>query len=213
LAERIDRADGMRDADTMAVAEAQQALYESRVWVDEWLEQKPPPTNRFALSRFREDSQNRFAQWSAWRLQQQGRKPLASRVIYRFAKAVRIKSNLTTGQIRSEGTIRPLAWMVKYGYEDRIPEVEAIAVELAGSADALDSGHMRKALTQWKNDVLTPKGIRQAQKASKAEQYRARVVSTFDRLLELAKTDQEAKAKLIEAVGYIEDTLEQENAA
>ena len=62
----------LQDKDTMAVARTQQQLFESGVWVAEWLEQKPPSAK--SSNRFDPASLNRFAQWLAWKQEERGRR-------------------------------------------------------------------------------------------------------------------------------------------
>jgi len=198
-ADQIAQADQAANRDTMAVAEAMDAMYESRAWVAEWLEQKPAPKR--PTSRWQADSRNRFAQWQAWRLEQQGRHAITGRHTYRLLNARTIAKaipNLTTGQIGSEATIRPWAWLLRNRYENRIPEVWAIAVELAGSADKVTAKHTRDALAQWKRKTFvradgTPKGNRAVTAVAKANSLRARMLDEFAELYRLACENEKAQ--------------------
>lgn len=192
-ADQIAAADQTANRDTMAVAEAMDAMYESREWVAEWLEQKPEP--RRPTSRWQADSRNRFAQWQAWKLEQAGRKTVPGPHVYRLtyaAEVVRRIPNLPAGSLRSEFAIRPLDWLRKNRYEDRTPDVWAIAVELAGGMPSqVTAKHTREALKQWKAKTFTradgtPKAPSTVTAAGKANRLRMRIVDEVAELYRLA---------------------------
>lgn len=97
-----------------------------------------------------------------------------ARNVYHLVESARIANLLVSEGLDSvktlpEGTLRPLSWYMRNRYADRAPEVFRRAVALAGSADRVTSQHVREASQQYKAEVLTPKGVRQAQRKSKAE--------------------------------------------
>lgn len=213
-ADSLTTADDITNRDTMQVAAALDELYESKTWVAEWLEQKPAPKSGRAMGRFQADSRNRFAQWLAWRLEQDGRHPLHGVHTYRLLDGVRIARqidptlNLTQGKIQSERTLRPLKWFLRY-YAARIPDVWAIAVDLAGGDPALvNSGHVKQAVKQYKGEVITPKGVQQLVKVGKATRLRIRIKSEFAEMVELAQTDQQAKDELQRLAEELEAILD-----
>lgn len=205
----------LQDKDTMAVARTQQELFESRVWVDEWLEQKPPAAR--SSNRFDPASRNRFAQWLAWKQDQRGRRAYMSSRVYQFADAAQIEALIsTTVEIRTERTIRPLAWLKKYDYLDRAPEVMALAIEKAGSADKVTGTIVREALNDYKRERLVisnpsslPKSVKARVSAAliKARRDRQKLQTTFDEMWHLASTSEEARAELQAALTYISDKV------
>lgn len=218
IADYADRLVGTEDdanRDTMSVAQAIDELYESKVWVDEWLEQKPRPKN--ASNRFDAESRNRFSQWQEWKNQQRGRKGLTGRYVYMLHDGRKVEkalgSKVNRVHIRSERTLRPLKWFLKYRYEDRIPDVWDIAVKLAGSADKVTSKHTREAVAIYKRDVLTPKGVAKAVKQNRAKTIATRTKSYFDQLVALAATDEKAKEELVALMTYQREVLTSKRAA
>ena len=209
-ADSLTTADDITNRDTMQVATALDAVYESREWVDEWLEQKPAPKTGRARSRFQADSRNRFAQWLAWRLEQDGRHALHGSHTYRLLDGATIARTLNfgSGEIQSEATIRPLKWFLRY-YKERIPDVWAIAVYLAGGSPAkVTRAHVKQAVAHYKGEVITPKGVSQLVKVGKATRLRIRIKSEFTEMVALAQTDQQAKAELERLAGELEAILD-----
>jgi hypothetical protein len=200
-ADQIAQADATANRDTMSVAEAMDAMYESREWVAEWLEQKPRPKSG-GSNRWQADSRNRFAQWIAWKLEQSGRRPVLGRHTYQLLDGVRVAKaipNLRAAQVRTEFTVRPLKWLLTNRYEERIPEVWAIAVDLAGGDPAsVTAKHTREALKQWKAKTFTradgtPKSNRAVTAAAKANSLRRRVLDEFAEMYRLACENEKAK--------------------
>jgi hypothetical protein len=157
-ADQIASAERTQNRGTMSVAAAMDSMYESREWVAEWLKQKPEPQR--PTNRWQADSRNRFAQWTAWKLEQSGRKPLVGRYTYGLLNAARVVKaadpNLNLVQIGSERAIRPLTWLIKNQYLNRAPDVWAIAVQLAGGDPTqVTAKHTRRCLTP---DELLAKG-------------------------------------------------------
>lgn len=213
-ADSLTTADDITNRDTMAVAAALDATYEAREWVAEWLEQKPAPKSGTALRRFQADSRNRFSQWLAWRLEQDGRNALHGAHVYRLldgatiARIINPDLNFATGEIKTEGTLRPLKWFLRY-YKERIPDVWAIAVDLAGGDPArVTRAHVKQAVAQYKGEVITPKGVQQLVKVGKAARLRIRIKSEFSEMVQLAQTDQQAKGELARLAGELEAILE-----
>jgi hypothetical protein len=179
-ADRLAQSDTLADTGSMAAAKALAELYERREWVDEWLEQKPILEKKAYIGGRppEPDSRNRFTQWLAWKEEQRQRRAIRSSQAYGLFAAWEVRQVLsTTAEITSERVVRPLNWMRKNRYADRIPEVWARAVELAGSTKAVTSAHTRQALADWKRDVLGAKGVRSAIRSAKAERDRARAVA------------------------------------
>ena len=208
-ADSLTTADDITNRDTMQVAAALDELYESKSWVAEWLEQKPAPKSGRAMSRFQADSRNRFAQWLAWRLEQDGRHPLHGSHTYRLLDGATIARTLNfgSGEIQSEATIRPLKWFLRY-YKERIPDVWAIAVDLAGGNPAkVTRAHVKDAVRQYKGEVITPRGVQQLVKVGKATRLRIRIKSEFTEMVELAQTDAKAKAELVRLAAELDAIL------
>jgi hypothetical protein len=185
-ADQVAAADELAQHDTMTVAEALEALYEAREWVAEFLEVKPRPKR--LSNAWKEDSRYRFSQWVMWSLERDGRTPLVNRRTYQLLDAVEVSRripNLNLVQIREERKIRPLNWLKKNGYEDRIPEVWRLAVAAAGSADKVSHRHVSMAVQQWKKEALGPRGVKTAIKASKAKTLRLRALTEVRALVTL----------------------------
>ena len=180
-AEQIADADSRNDSTSMDKAAKLEALYLSTAWSDEWSAAKPAKPD--AVGREPNPySRNRFSEWMQWRALKENRQALVSRRIYQLLTAREIASYLNHGSNNSERSLRPLAWMLKAKYGDRIPEVERIAREIANGKPITDS-IARKALAQWKQEVL---GGREAKKASlgiKARSRRKIVEADFKDLL------------------------------
>jgi hypothetical protein len=175
-ADRLADSDSLADTGSMAAAEALAELYEKREWVDEWLEQKPIRERKAYIGGRppEPDSRNRFSQWLVWKEQQRQRRSVQTRTTYQLLNAYDVKGYLRQAQITSERVIRPLDWLRKNRYTDRLPEVWRLAVDLAGSADAVTSAHTRQALADWKKEDLGTKGVRQVIRTAKAERDRIR---------------------------------------
>jgi hypothetical protein len=184
-ADRLADSDKLADKGSMATAEALAELYEKREWVAEWLEQKPIHEKKAYIGGRppEPDSRNRFSQWLMWKEEQRNKRGLVSRHTYRLLNAHEVKGYLTLGQITSERAVRPFDWFRKNRYLDRIPEVERLAIELAGSADRVTAAHTRQAVADWKRDVLGAKGVREAVRSSKAQRDRIRAQTYVQALL------------------------------
>ena len=212
-ADSLTTADDITNRDTMQVAAALDELYESKSWVAEWLEQKPVSAKPRPGRPVDPESRNRFAQWLAWRLEQDGRHPLHGSHTYRLLDGARIvktidPSYFDSGEITSESTLRPLKWFLKY-YEARIPDVWAIAVELAGgNPKAVTRAHVKQAVAKYKGEVITPKGVQQLVKVGKATRLRIRIKSEFTEMVALAQTDAQAKDELVRLSQELEAILD-----
>ena len=180
-AEQIADADSRNDSSSMDKAAKLEALYLSTAWSDEWIVAKPakpdavgrPPMPR---------SRNRFNEWMQWRASKEHRTALKGAHIYRLLTAQEVASYLSSWRNNSESALRPLAWMLKAKFADRLPEVERMALDIADGKPVTDS-IARKALAQWKLEVL---GGREAKKASlgiKARSRRKIVEADFKDLL------------------------------
>ena len=160
-AEQIADADSRNDSTSMDKAAKLEALYLSTAWSDEWIVAKPAKPD--AVGREPNPySRNRFSEWMHWRAEKEHRKALRSRHIYNLLTAREVASHLHSCANGSESALRPWAWMLKAKYGERLPEVERIALDIADGKPVTDS-IARKALAQWKQEVL---GGREAKKAS-----------------------------------------------
>ncbi len=200
-ADVLASAEDASNADTMTVAQRLEALYESGAWVDEWLEQKPKPKR--PSNNWTPDSRSRFAQWVAWRLEQAQRRPLNGRYTYQLLDGARI-ATLSQAQSRSERTVRPLKWMLRYRFEDRLPEVWSIAVGLAGSESRVTSAHTRAALAEWKARNLSRRDVAAARREDAARRHRAKAQAAFEALI-----NDGDEAELTKFIDFINARLDQ----
>jgi len=184
-ADRLADSDSLADTGSMATAEVLAELYEKREWVQEWLDHQPiKERTAYIGGRPPEpDSRNRFAQWLVWAEGQRGRRSPQSRTTYQLLNANEVKGYLRLAQITSERAIRPLDWLRKQRMTNHIPEVERIAVELAGAADQITSVHTREALKLWKHDVLGPQAVKEVIRTSRAQTHRIKAQSAIEQFL------------------------------
>ena len=168
-AEQIADADSRNDSSSMDKAAKLEALYLSTAWSDEWSAAKPAKPDAVGRPPM-PTSRNRFNEWMQWRAGKEHRTALRSRRIYQLLTAREVGSYLHSCANNSESALRPWAWMIKAQYADRLPEVERIAREIADGKPVTDS-IARKALAQWKQEVL---GGREAKKASLGIKARSR---------------------------------------
>lgn len=138
-------ADELADKGSLDRAADVVALYEDRAWVDEL----PPP--KVLRNRGRPVDPESFSRFTKWLSEQV---PLTGRHAYRLRDAYELQS-LTSGQIKpgGEAALRPLKWLTKHDYGDRVPEVWREACKLAGDSTP-DGPTVRRALAQWKRDNL-----------------------------------------------------------
>ena len=180
-AEQIADADSRNDSSSMDKAAKLEALYLSTAWSDEWSAAKPAKPDAVGRPPV-PTSRNRFNEWMQWRAGKEHRTALRSRHIYQLLTAREVGSYLTSWSNNSESALRPWAWMLKAKYGERLPEVERIALDIADGKPVTDL-IARKALAQWKQEVL---GGREAKKASlgiKARSRRKIVEADFKDLL------------------------------
>ncbi len=181
FAEMLASAESDADAVAMRKAESLERLYQSGAWAQEWNRVRPPKAD--AVGRPVDPlSRNRFAQWQAWRAEKEQRGSLRSSRIYQLLNARTVAGYFHSRGNNSEFAIRPLTWMVTHGMADRIPEVEAIARDLADGGP-LTNAIVRKALTQWKSS-LTPKDRGRAIANAKGRPIRKTCENDFNRLME-----------------------------
>ena len=196
---------------TLAVALSTQELYESGAWVAEWLEQKPAPKR--PTSRWQADSINRFQQWQAWRNDQRGRRGLASMTTYRMVNAATVVAsipNFPDGKLDSAQPFLAMDWLRKNGYTDRVPEVWALAVEMAGSVDRVTQEHTRAALAQWKHDYFAGRtGATRAGKNDRMRSKRVKAELVFDELLFLATQAENGRTELQAFLDHVKARLEE----
>ncbi len=182
-----------QEQDTVQVAFAIESLYQKKAWVDEWLEQKPKSEK--SSNRFDPESRNRFAQWLAWRLEQDGRKTLRGSRVYQLKDCAEIAALIpddlltsTAVEIRTERQLRPLGWLKKYQYQDRVPQIVERAITIGNGK--LTGDITRQALNEWKleylggNKVATKAGKkRRADAIEKARKARIDLEHRFDDFL------------------------------
>jgi hypothetical protein len=161
-AEQIADADTRADSTSMDKAAKLEALYTSTAWSDEWSAAKPPKPHDAVGRPVDPRSRNRFNEWLQWRAEKENRHALNRASIYRLLTAREVSSYIAPGRYKSEKSLRPWAWMLKAKYGERLPEVERMALEIANGKPVTESV-ARKALAQWKLEVL---GGREAKKAS-----------------------------------------------
>lgn len=154
-AERVDQAGRLEQEGSMAAAFALDELYENGAWVDEWLEQSPKPASSKA-NNWQADSRNRFTKWVEWREEQRKRKSVGSRYAYNLMAAAEIARdlNLSPAQVQTEKQLRPLKNLITKKRRDRIPEVWAIAVDIAGTVASVTGDTVLTARRQWEREVL-----------------------------------------------------------
>jgi hypothetical protein len=197
FAEQQNAADKSADRDTLARGADIVTLYEDRSWVGEM--DAAHPIKRSAVHRRPPDPESfsRFTRWLAERV------PIAGRTAYQLRDAHELTTNyLRQAQIipTGERQIRPLKWFQKNDHADRIPEVWALAVEMAGGR-APDAPTVRRAISQWRADNLPRSVTKTAQKRS----VRAREDRWVEEGRRLLHEDPSGFAK---ALGLIEDEAE-----
>lgn len=210
-ADRLSKAERATDAE-LPIIQAVDELYESRVWVDEWLEQSPPPKR--PSNNWKPDSKSRFSNWLRWRLDQAGRPSFGWNYTYRLLTAgevVRTVPAFARGQKLTERTLRPWGWAVKKGYADRLPQIAAKALEHVGTPDKLTSTVARQALDEWKRQAFprmdgTPRKNqaavnKAANAAAEARAVRRQMLTELEHLWELAAMSDEARAEFEGLVG------------
>ena len=161
-AEQIADADSRNDSSSMDKAAKLEALYLSTAWSDEWSAAKPAKPHDAVGRPVDPRSRNRFNEWLQWRAGKEHRHALQRTHVYQLLTARDVRSYIRHGGYNSERSLRPWAWMLKAKYGERLPEVERMALEIANGKPITDS-IARKALAQWKLEVL---GGREAKKAS-----------------------------------------------
>ena len=162
-AEQISDADSRNDSSSMDKAAKLEALYLSTAWSDEWSAAKPAKPHDAVGRPVDPRSRNRFNEWLQWRAGKENRTALQRRQVYRLLVARDVASFVPHGtKLLTESSLRPWAWMLKAKYGERLPEVERMALEIANGKPVTESV-ARKALAQWKLEVL---GGREAKKAS-----------------------------------------------
>lgn len=171
------------DSISMEHAAALEVLYQSEAWVAEWLKIKPVKPNA-AGRMYEPNSRNRFNQWMAWRASKEGWKPPRAAHTYRLLNARKVQHCLSRGvsSKMTERAIRPIAWMLTREYDERIKEVEQIAIELANGGPITDT-ITRKAMSEWKKANLGDRGVTKANREAKARNYRPTADRAFDQLM------------------------------
>lgn len=179
-AARLQNAEKIADADSLAKAADLAELYEEGSWIDEWQEVKP--AKKDALGRVDPKSRNRFAAWLVWAEEQRGKPAPKTNFTHKLLKANDIASRLYGVQTEptSEFAIRPLTWLEKAKYGDRIPEVWARAVELADGGPVTEK-HVLEARREFRA-LLTPAQNRQAIATQRARTHRIKAQGAVETL-------------------------------
>lgn len=176
-ADRLADSEDLADTGSMNAARALAELYEAREWVPEWLMQKPIREHKAYVGGRPPvpDSRNRFAQWQVWKQAQRKRHAVKTMRTYQLLDAHELSTGYLHGvEITSEWSVRPIGWLRKHGFADRIPEVWALAQELVGPAGRVTVAETTQALADWKHETLGAKGVRTAVRTSKAHRDRLR---------------------------------------
>ena len=209
-------ASATRDTDrgTMRVARVMDEEYLSGEWVEEWLEQKPEPKR--PTSRWNPADRNRYIAWQAWKLQQAGHTPLHRIRSFQLLEAAHIARSVTgVTDLAEERPLRPFGWMRKNQYDNRIPEVWDLAVEMAGGnpGDVTDK-HTREALAEWKRRTFpkrdgsprkNPASVsRAANAAAKLRRIRREMMRELEESFALAVQSEDAKGELMGMLNEIE---------
>jgi hypothetical protein len=189
FAEQQDAAVKSADRDTLARAADLVALYEDKSWVGEI----PPPKRSAIRSRpVDPESFSRFTKWLAERV------PIRGSTAYRLRDAHEmVRTYFANGEFSptSESVVRPLKWFRKNDYENRIPEVWSLAVELAGGRTP-DAPTVRRAISKWKVDNLS----KSEQKTSQTRSVKAREDRWVEEARRLMHEDPSGFAKALELV-------------
>lgn len=184
----IERGEKQLESVSMQKAAALDALYRSETWVAEAMEVQPAKKDAVGRPPV-PNSRNRFSKWLNERAKKSGDVTLVSRRINQLLAAHELASY---GNARSrnypwtEYVYRPLLWMTRNGprhgetFTDRIPDVERIAIDIAGSPDRVTNAIMRQAVAQFKKDIkwtgadnIRSKGER------KAKRYAVKALEDF----------------------------------
>lgn len=123
------------------------ALYEDRSWVAEL----PPP--KVLRNRGRPVDPESFSRFTKWLRE---RVPIGGSTAYQLRDAHELQATyFRDAEIKpiGEHELRPLKWLTKHDYGDRVPEVWREACKLAGGTSP-DGPTVRRALSQWKRDNL-----------------------------------------------------------
>lgn len=181
----IERGEKQLDSVSMQKAAALDALYRSESWVAEAMEIQPPRKDAVGRPPV-PNSRNRFVKWLGWRAKNEGKPSLRSAYTYRLIDAGTYFAARRNNYGWTEYVYRPLLWLTKNGprpgetFTERIPEVERIAIDLAGSPDKVTNAVMRKAVAQFKRDIKwTGADNRRAKGEQKAKRYAVKALEDF----------------------------------
>jgi hypothetical protein len=188
-ADRIAQGEKELDAQSMRVAAALTALYESDVWVAEMMELQPPRKDAVGRPPV-PNSRNRFVKWMGERAKKTGHQPLGSVYVYRLIDAHGYFAHGQNNYGWTEYTLRPLKWLTKNGpkpgetFTGSIPEVERIAINIAGSPDKVTNKVMSQAVAQFKKDNGWSRADDNRSRAEqKAKRYAVQLNTLFDDVL------------------------------
>jgi len=194
FANQESRAEHLADQGSLDRAADIMKLYKDKSWVKEV---DPPKTRR---NRGRPVDPESFSRFSSKYLTQ--KTGLKGAHAYRLRDAHELRTNyFSQGEIKPTGEreLRPLKWMSKNGYGDRIPEVWKIACKLAGN-QAPDSPTVRRALAQWKHNNLPKAERKTAERGAEAQ---------IKKWVQDAKRFMQENTELfLDALEEVEDTAE-----
>lgn len=186
-------ADDLADRGSLDRAADVMALYDDKQWVDEL------PAPKTVRHRGRPVDPQSFSRFSKWLTQQVG---LTGAHAYRLRDAHQLQANyLSRGEIkpRGEHQLRPLKWLTKHEYADRVPEVWELACELA-NGKAPDNPTVRRALSKWKHDNVPKAEMKSGPRGGQA---------LVDRWLSMAhRIMEEYPERFVEAINLIEADAE-----
>lgn len=140
-------ADDLADHGSLERAADVMALYEDRHWVSEL---PPPKTTRHRGRPVDPESFSRFTKWLGEKV------PLGGARLYQLRDAHELSTKyFDQVEIKPSGEreVRPLKWLTRHDYSDRVSEVWELACELAGNRSP-DGPTVRRAVAKWKHDNL-----------------------------------------------------------
>jgi len=198
FADQVGEADQQADQGSLDAARALKRLLDSGEWVEEWKLEKPIKDRSGRGPKPKIDSQARFNQWVAWRLDQKGYRPLGIRRTNQLILAAKTAEQCGNhgARISSERVIRPLNWMIapNQQYGRYLPQVMRMAVELAGSVDQVTEAHTKKALAQWLKSVRgSNRNTIKPVQTPKAEHARTQAVRWVSELWEEGRKSERAR--------------------
>jgi hypothetical protein len=184
---QLDQADRQADQGSLDRAEDLARIFEDRRWAAEL-----PPPKKSHFKPVDPYSRSRFATWVKAKLDYQ---PAHS---YRLLNADDLRRVISpTGELTAgERVLRSLSPLLRKGREREVPAIWQRAVNLANGGTPTNA-HVRQALAD--HNKATGYTAPPRAKVRKAEQYRKKVLTDWENLLEYGGPD-DAKATLAEMV-------------